>query len=230
MEPNATSATSSTQAPESEPSTSGTSSRPNLPVSEPQPSTSQNYSSSLVMPSRILAMKKQPTEAHSTQTSDSRKHKSSENSHESTEEKRSKSNDSGPSSSSHTETATQTQTPRKILIINDKERNQPEPSTSRRIFLLSEKEKNQQEPSSSGLQEKPVRNSGVRILCPKKRKLPNMNEAQPGCSNEPQPSTSRESTSEDILLNIRPIADEVRSRFLPIIKSLPACDRPKLIR
>ncbi|XP_044267364.1 uncharacterized protein LOC123013094 [Tribolium madens] len=206
MEPNATSATSSTQAPESEPSTSGTNNPSNL--TESQPSTSQNYSSSLVMPSRILAMKKQPTEAHSTQTSDSRKHKSSENTQESTQEKRSKSNDSGPSS--HTETATQTQSPRRLLVIN--ERPQPEPSTS-------------------GLQDKPVRNSGVRILCPKKRKLLNVNESEAGCSNsEPQPSTSQGSTSGDILQNIRPITEEVRNRFLPIIKSLPACDRPKLIR
>ncbi|RZC40758.1 uncharacterized protein BDFB_003480 [Asbolus verrucosus] len=216
METNSTSTTSSTQAPESVPGSSGagssTSSNQENSQNEPQPSTSQNYSSSLVMPSRILAMKKQPTEVHSTQTSDSRKHKSSENSQESTKEKRTKCDDcdSNSPSTSHTETATQTQSPRRVLIINERTPHA--------------------EASSSGTQDKPVRNSGVRILCPKtlKRKLPGTNESE---ANEPQPSTSRGQTSaDDILLNIRPIAEEVRNRFLPIIKSLPACDRPKLIR
>jgi hypothetical protein len=219
METNPTSATSSTQAPEStsntpEASSSSSSSHPEN--FDPQPSTSQNYSSSLVMPSRILAMKKQPTEAHGTQTPESRKHKSSENSQESTQEKRSKSDDaSAPGTSSHIETATQTQSPRRVLVINERS---PQP-----------------EPSTSGLQDKPVRNSGVRILCPKtlKRKLSNTtNDAEAGPStNEPQPSTSRQQNGEDTLLsNIRPIAEEVRNRFLPIIQSLPACDRPKLLR
>ncbi|XP_063903368.1 uncharacterized protein LOC135122847 [Zophobas morio] len=217
MEPNATSATSGTQAPESQASTSGTTTS-NQNQSDPQPSTSQNCSSSLVMPSRILAMKKQPTEAQSTQTSDSRKHKSSENAEESTQEKRSKSDDSTQpstsSGSSHTETATQTQSPRRVLIINERS---PQP-----------------EPSTSGLQDKPVRNSGVRILCPKtlKRKLSGTDREAGPSTSEPQPSTSRGTTTstDDILSNIRPLAEEVRNRFLPIIKSLPACDRPKLIR
>lgn len=203
-----------------------------------QPSTS-----SLVMPSRILAMSKQSTEAISTQTNESRKHKSSDISPEKVQMNKRSKNDESPcstastsslsslsslssstSSSSHAETGTQTLSSRRVLFINDRS----EPSTSAGL--------------STAFNQKGK--SGVRIMCPKlsKRKVratalstesntasSTSNSTATTGINAPQPSTSRNNT-EELFRNFRPIAEEVRNRCLPIIKSLPACDRPKLLR
>lgn len=253
MEQNSSS-TSSTQAPEATTRAASTSSSMVAntsagsisDVSTCSPSTSsdlQPSTSSLVMPSRILAMSKQTTEANnSTQTTESRKHKSSDISSEKVQMNKRSKNDESPcstastsslsslsspsstASSSHAETATQTLSSRRVLFINDRS----EPSTSSGF--------------SAAFNQKGK--SGVRIMCPKlsKRKvranaLPAENSTVSSAStstgttsiNAPQPSTSRNNT-EELFRNFRPIAEEVRNRCLPIIKSLPACDRPKLLR
>ncbi|XP_056648885.1 uncharacterized protein LOC130453268 [Diorhabda sublineata] len=201
----------------------------------------QKSAHNLLTPSRIFSVIKKPnTLIRGTQTSESRKHKTEDS--EQPKEKRLKKNNGdkrksskgskdGKTNSTQTE---QTATVRKIVTIStDKNTtsgcgdNSSSSSSSSEFRIRSNKD---EEPGPSGFRRQEGTETEEEI---------NM---EPSTSRNSLPSTSRESSSrrgdssnqanvDELLSSIKRTAEEeVRNRILPIIRSLPATDRPELIR
>ncbi|CAG9864366.1 unnamed protein product [Phyllotreta striolata] len=208
------------------PGTSGTqtSNRASPVEDEPsnEPSTSSQSPSksayNLLTPSRIFSVIKKNTLIRGTQTPESRKHKSDDS--DEPKEKRFKKSNGAKTKSSKRSTdgrtnSTQTEqsapTPRIVVPLDSK----PEPSDFR-VRSTGEREA-EAVPGPSGLQR---RDSGA-------------SRRQESTETEEESSASRrnEVSVDELLTNIKRTAEErVRNRILPIIRSLPATDRPKLYR
>ncbi|XP_050503756.1 uncharacterized protein LOC114330203 isoform X2 [Diabrotica virgifera virgifera] len=202
-------------------------------VTEPSPSASQKSAHNLLTPSRMFSVIKKPsTLIRGTQTSESRKHKA-EDANEPKEKRLKKSNGTKSKSSKKSSkdgktnsAQTQTSTVRKEFPIND----------DRDGAVISN-----DRVSTGSLSEFRMRSQtdDVREAGPSGLNRQESTETEEEINSEPNPSTSTRESSRDanrtvtdeLLSNIKRNAEaEVRNRILPIIRSLPAPDRPELIR
>ncbi|XP_072383698.1 uncharacterized protein [Diabrotica undecimpunctata] len=200
---------------------------------EPSPSTSQKSAHNLLTPSRMFSVIKKPTTLiRGTQTSESRKHKA-EDANEPKEKRLKKSNGSKSKSSKKSSkdgktnsAQTQTSTVRKEFPINNDKSgaiiSDDRVSTgSWSEFRMRSRTEDSREAGPSGLNRQESTETEEEINL----------ESNPSTSTRESGRDANRTVTDELLSNIKRNAEaEVRNRILPIIRSLPAPDRPELIR
>ncbi|CAH1105696.1 unnamed protein product [Psylliodes chrysocephalus] len=221
---------------------------------EPTPSTSSQSPSksayNLLTPSRIFSViKKTKTLIRGTQTPESRKHKTDDA--EEPKEKRfkksngsktkssKKSNKDGRTNSTQTDqnqNQNQQATPRKVMSLNAQKAPHSDTSSSSSEFRVRSHDEatTMNAPGPSGLQRQESTDTAESGGLRRQESTETEEEMSAGPSTSStgrRDANSNQANVDELLSNIKRTAEEeVRNRILPIIRSLPATDRPELIR